>query len=179
MTPNTAEPWSYEPTQSSLPCPFCQGTGSVRPDVNWENLFSRLGLVYEPGCSSTFDFGRSGKVHLNVQGKNADEVERVAHNLAKLMHQQQEARKLKSPWFSGIFYVAALVVVGAVLLVLGRYLSAWVLPFAVVGAALLLMVVGALQMRQDDQLSERGFLKLMGDVLARLPMLLRRQAGRS
>jgi hypothetical protein len=37
--------------------------------------------------------------------------------------------------------------------------------------------VGALQLRQDERLSERNFLKLMAAVLARLPSLLRH--GRS
>ena len=60
------------------------------------------------------------------------------------------------------------------LLVVGRVLAVWVLPVVAVAALLLITVVGALQMRQDNRLSERGLLELMADVLKRLPMLLPR-----
>jgi len=58
------------------------------------------------------------------------------------------------------------------LLVAGRVLSVWALPVMIAGSVLLVAVVGALQMRQDERLSERGFLRLMGDVLRRLPRIL-------
>ena len=47
------------------------------------------------------------------------------------------------------------------------------------GAILMVSVVGALQMRQDERLSERGFLRLMADVYRRLPLLLTRKQDTS
>jgi hypothetical protein len=61
----------------------------------------------------------------------------------------------------------------------GRVLAAWALPLVIVGAVLLVSVVGALQMRQDDRLSERGFLRLMADVVRRLPLLLAQRRARA
>jgi len=66
------------------------------------------------------------------------------------------------------------VVIVALLLVVSRMAPWWAFPVVVVGAVLLLSVVGAFQMRQDDRLSERGFVRLMGDVLRRLPLVIAR-----
>jgi 4-hydroxybenzoate polyprenyltransferase len=81
---------------------------------------------------------------------------------------------LRSPWFSGLFYLTLVVVIIVLLLITGNVLALWALPIVVVAAALLVSIVGALQMRQDDRLSERGFVRLMGDVFRRLPLLLAR-----
>ena len=75
---------------------------------------------------------------------------------------------------SGSFYLAAAVVIIVLLLVVGRMLTIWALPLVLVGALLLVMIVGAYQMRHDDRLSEKGFLRLMADVLKRLPLVAAR-----
>gem|GEM_PF-2957605 len=47
----------------------------------------------------------------------------------------------------------------------------------IVGALLSVSVVGALQVRQDDRLNERGSLRLMADPLRRRPLVLTRRPG--
>lgn len=89
-----------------------------------------------------------------------------------MMLRDGEAARLRSPWFSGLFYLTVAIVIISLLLVVGRLSPWWAFPLVVLGAILLVSVVGALQMRQDDHLSERGFLKLMADVLRRLPLVV-------
>jgi predicted membrane channel-forming protein YqfA (hemolysin III family) len=107
-----------------------------------------------------------------VSGKNAEEVAAVSEQLAKQVIARREAAKIRSPWVSGSFYLAAAVVIVVLLLAVGRVVSFWALPVVVVGALLLVMIVGAYQMRQDARLSEKGFLQLMADVLKRLPLVV-------
>jgi TRAP-type uncharacterized transport system fused permease subunit len=129
-----------------------------------------------PGCSVTVVMSRGMQIH--VEG-SAEEVSAVARKLTEDAAARQQAARLRSPWFSGLFYLAVLVVIVALLLAVGRVLAAWALPLVIVGAVLLVSVVGALQMRQDDRLSERGFLRLMADVVRRLPLLLAQRRARA
>ncbi|MFB9686099.1 hypothetical protein [Amycolatopsis plumensis] len=89
--------------------------------------------------------------------------------------QQDQPVKQRSPWISGSFYLAVFLAIVAILLVAGRVLSIWVVPVIVVGGLLGVSVVGALQLRHDDRLSERGFLKLMVVAVGRLPATLVRR----
>ena len=47
----------------------------------------------------------------------------------------------------------------------------YVLPIVIIGGLLAIAVVGALQLRQDERLSQRNFLKLMIETFKRLPLL--------
>jgi len=67
-------------------------------------------------------------------------------------------------------------VIIVLLLVVSRTAPWWAFPVVVIGGALILSIVGAFQMRQDNRLSERGFVRLMGDVLRRLPLVVARSA---
>ena len=124
-------------------------------------------------CRATFVLGR--KPTLRVEGSNAQEVSDVMQQLSPQVTAQHEAARLRSPWFSGFFYIVVLAIVVGLLLVVASVLPAWVVPIVIVGAVLLVALVGALQMRQDDRLSEKGFLQLMADVFRRLPLLLPRK----
>ncbi|MEV4050770.1 hypothetical protein AB0J55_06240 [Amycolatopsis sp. NPDC049688] len=92
--------------------------------------------------------------------------------------QQDQPVKQRSPWVSGSFYLTVFLAVVAILLVAARVLSIWVVPIIVVGGLLGVSVVGALQLRHDDRLSERGFLKLMMVAVGRLPAMLVRSPSR-
>ena len=109
--------------------------------------------------------GPGWEVH--VEGTNAAEVQRVAEKLSG--HRRQA-----SPWSAGSFYLAATVVMVAVLLTAARMLHPVVLPLVIVGAVVLVSVVGALQLRQDEKLAQKSFLQLMSLALAQLRFVGRR-----
>ncbi len=142
-------------------CPHCGTTGKAN-------------AARCPRCGVRISITPRGVTRIHVVGQDATEVAAVSRQLSASAVERREARRLRSPWFSGLFYLTVVVVVVALLLVAGRVLALWALPVVIVGAVLLVTVVGAFQLRADDRLAERNFVKLMGDVLRRLPSVFTR-----
>lgn len=65
---------------------------------------------------------RRGSIDIHVSGDDAREVEAVARQLPEDAAARREAARLRSPWFSGLFYLTVVVVVVALLLVARRIL---------------------------------------------------------
>jgi hypothetical protein len=53
-------------------------------------------------------------------------------------------------------------------------LPIWALPIVVIGAILAISIIGAFQLRQDGQINENNFLKLMALSFKYLPLLGKR-----
>ena len=81
--------------------------------------------------------------------------------------------KPANPWSSGSFYLVAAVVMMTVLAVISENVSWYVLPVVIIGGILLITVIGALQLRQDEKLSGANFLTLMSETFKQLPLLKR------
>ena len=79
----------------------------------------------------------------------------------------------QSPWSTGSFYLVALVVVATLLLIMGRTVNLIALPIVLIGALLGLSIIGALQLRHDEKLSDKSFLELMRLSVRSLPLLRR------
>ena len=110
----------------------------------------------------------SRKRTLHVEGERWEEVRDVATALAHELEGKEAAR---SPWATGSFYLLAVLLLIALLLVVGKTLSVWVLPVIIVGGLLLVTVIGALQLRHDAKLGEKNFIVLMGLVFKQLPLI--------
>lgn len=109
-----------------------------------------------PYCAAYVIVDTRNVVQIQVRGHDADEVLTVTRGLAEDVVARREAARLRSPWFSGLFYLTLLAVVIALLLTAGSVLPILALPIVIVGAVLLVSIVGALQMRQDEQLRAPG-----------------------
>lgn len=77
----------------------------------------------------------------------------------------------RSSWSSGSYYLAVLVV-----LLVGLGVIAFNLPFfslvvVLIAAPILLSIVGAFQLQQDERLSEKSFLTLMRMAMGKLPLI--------
>ena len=79
--------------------------------------------------------------------------------------------KERNPWKTGSFYLFAAVIVIILLAVVSVNLPWYAVPIVFIGGLLLLAVIGALQLRNDESLSEENFLKLMIETFRRLPLL--------
>lgn len=109
---------------------------------------------------------------LKTEDKKVFYVENYYENAGDDMKSEQKSQApIKSPWVSGSFYLLAAVVLITLLAAVGKVLSYWVLPVIVIGGLLLITVVGALQLRQDDRLSEKSFVTLMKLALRQMPLL--------
>jgi hypothetical protein len=79
----------------------------------------------------------------------------------------------RSPWSSGSFYLVVLLVAVLLVCAAARMVPLWIVPVLLIAALLALTIVGAFQLRQDDRLSEKGFLTLMALAFRQLPLLAR------
>jgi hypothetical protein len=99
---------------------------------------------------------------------------------AKFMAKRPQAMRpgqlsSRSPWMSGSFYLACIVVVGALFLVMARTVNVLVLPLVLIASILGVSVVGAFQLRNDEKLKDKPFIELMRLAFNHLPLLRRRE----
>ena len=114
------------------------------------------------------------KVTITVQGVNATQVQEVS---LALIEKTKQPEKSPNPWVVGSFYLIVFVVVVAALAVIGHVIPLVILPTILIGSIIALSVIGALQMRQMDKLSEENFLKLMALSFKNLPWLVRKNGN--
>ena len=119
-----------------------------------------------------------GDVTISVEGRHANEVERVTRRLAKDESDraaQRAAAQLRRPWVTGSFYLFAFLAIVVVLLVISTSLPAWALPIILVGGFVGVVTIAALQLRQDDRLSEENLVTLLTLVFKKLPVVAGRR----
>lgn len=100
-----------------------------------------------------------------IEGSHVEDVLRA---YAEVRPEAQLLRQ--SPWLSGSFYVTLFLVVISALLAVTRILPIWAIPVVMVGGLLGASILGAFQLRHDDKLTERGFLRLMLVAVRTLPV---------
>jgi hypothetical protein len=81
--------------------------------------------------------------------------------------------KVRSAWANGSFYLFAFAVVAGIFGYFALALPAYSLAVIVIAGAVLVPIIGALQLRQDDRLSQKPFLELMRISVSQLPLLQR------
>lgn len=76
-----------------------------------------------------------------------------------------------NPWISGSFYLtlAAIVITG--LAVVSNTVNWILLPIIIIGGILVIGLVGILQLRNDDKIEDKSFVKLISETYKRLPLL--------
>lgn len=79
--------------------------------------------------------------------------------------------KARSAWANGLFYLLAFVIVIAAVGLLARSVPWYVLPIVLVAGAIFVPLIGALQLRMDERLSQKSFLELMKLVVGQLPLI--------
>jgi len=103
-------PASTHEGQLRLTCPYCVATHTIRIP-NAEHV-------------------------LKVKGLNADEVKHVSEPLMEKLGQQTASNIARSPWVSGSFYLAAIVILIALFLVVAKTVNFVVLPVVIKGIPL-------------------------------------------
>jgi len=77
----------------------------------------------------------------------------------------------KSAWANGLFYLVSFVVVIAGFGVLAGNVPFYTLALIITAAVLFVPLIGALQLRQDERLSQKAFMDLVKMVIAQLPLI--------
>jgi len=91
-----------------------------------------------------------------------------------VVQQQDESKRqlaVRSAWANGTFYVFTFAIVIAGLGLLAKSVSGYTLIGLLTAGIIFVPLIGALQLRQDDRLSERSFLTLMRMVIGQLPLI--------
>lgn len=110
----------------------------------------------------------------NIYGDTRDMAVRLLDfsNISVRLTDYIGKQKMKNnPWIAGLFYLLAIVVILATLAVISNYISWMAMPIIIIGGILILGIVGALQLRNDDMLKEENFIQLMVETYKRLPLL--------
>ncbi len=80
-------------------------------------------------------------------------------------------KKPSSPWSSGSFYLVTIVALILTVRIAFGQLSPWWLPITLVFGLLACTVIGAFQLKNDQRVSEGGFLNVMGLAFKSLPLI--------
>jgi hypothetical protein len=109
------------------------------------------------------------------QGDINEEIQVVNHqqNIVELPENTKPI-KVKSAWVNGSFYLFCAVVIAAIIGFLGNQLSFPVLCLVIIAVGLLVPIIGALQLKQDDRLKDETFLSLMKLAITGLPFIGKR-----
>lgn len=103
---------------------------------------------------------------------NLLDIDNMAHRLQDYLGKEpiQEMRK-NNPWISGSFYLFGAVVLLSILAVLTKMIHWAFIPIVVIGGILLVIIIGLLQLRNDDMISDKSFSALLKQVIQQLPLL--------
>jgi hypothetical protein len=98
---------------------------------------------------------------LNPKDKVTQHISITNNNMAKN----------NNPWISGSFYLFLAAVVIAGLAVASNSVNWILLPVIVIGGILIIGMVGILQLRNDEKIKDKSFVKLISETYKRLPLL--------
>lgn len=101
--------------------------------------------------------------------KELNESSKITNNFTLTTNNNMATKN--NPWLSGSFYLFLGIVVMTGLAVISRNVHWSLLPIIIIGGILLIGVIGAFQLRNDEKLKDESFIKLMSETYKRLPLL--------
>jgi hypothetical protein len=81
-----------------------------------------------------------------------------------------------NPWISGLFYLTVAIIVIIGLAVLSNFVHWTLLPIIIISGILLIGLVGTLQLKNDDKITDKSFVSLITETFKRLPLIGQRKA---
>lgn len=162
-----------------IPCNCAQCAGSATPnEFDFASLKNRKKPTIE--CpKSTLDIpvkqlleGVFESAELEQKETESSGNQHIIKNEIKIVMPEQPNTPRTTNDPSSIYaYMSAFVVVAAVVILLLNLVDVWKTIVGVVSMVLLLTVLGAFQLRNDDRFSEKSFLELMEMVFRKIPPL--------
>ncbi len=131
-----------------------------------EAIYHVYGDFYQGGRTEVGDIAGSAGVAIGRETQAAAILSPKEESMSN-----QKQKPVKSAWANGLFYLFVFVVVIAGLGFLANSVSFSALIAILIAGLLFIPLIGALQLRQDDNLSEKNFLELIRLVLAQLPLI--------
>lgn len=91
----------------------------------------------------------------------------------QFLHQRLEKINNTTAWMSGSFYVFSTILIITVLAVISSILPWYSVGIIFVSGLLAITIIGALQLRNDKNLSEENFIQLIKETLKHLPVVIK------
>jgi len=107
------------------------------------------------------------RINYNIYGSRVE----INPGRGAMEEHQDKQIQVKSAWANGSFYLFVFVVVVAGIGFLGNQLSFPVFCVLVIAGVLLVPIIGALQLKQDERVQDETFLELMKMVIGQLPLI--------
>ena len=103
---------------------------------------------------------------------NLLDISNIAGRLRDFIGKSNKKMKQKNnPWISGSFYLISAIVVISGLAVLSNMVDWYYFPIILIGGILLIGIIGAFQLKNDDKLKDESFVNLISETYKRLPLL--------
>jgi internalin A len=109
------------------------------------------------------------EIKTEIKSEITSEIKNSTQTLFNL--QNLSKMKKNNPWISGSFYLISAVIILSLLLVAAKIISPIALPIVIIGGLIIFSVIGAYQLRNDDKLSDKSFLQLMGLSFRQIPFI--------
>ncbi|MCP4697068.1 MAG: GTPase [Gammaproteobacteria bacterium] len=120
-------------------------------------------------------YGSHDRKHQRVERQinEGGDVHYHGHQSGETVNSNTEENKAvkNNPWTSGSFYLVNYAIILAGLTLAAYFTDGLIFPLVIIGALLSAGAVGALQLRNDEQLSQKNFLDLMKESYRRLLLL--------
>lgn len=102
---------------------------------------------------------------------NLLDIANLAERLKDFIGRKGNRMKTNNPWISGSFYLVLSIIIISGLGVLSNLVVWYLLPIILIGGILIISIVGILQLRNDNRLSDKSFVSLIKETFKRLPLL--------
>lgn len=102
---------------------------------------------------------------------NLLDVANISERLKDFNGRQNLKMRKNNPWISGSFYLTVAIIVITGLAVLSNSVHWTLLPIIIIGGVLLIVIVGSLQLKNDDKITGKTFSSLIKETFKRLPLL--------
>jgi len=102
---------------------------------------------------------------------NLLDIANLSERLTDFIGRKGNRMKTNNPWISGSFYLVLAITIISGLGVLSNVVNWYLLPIILIGGILIIVIVGILQLRNDDRLSDRSFVTLIKETFKRIPLL--------
>ncbi|NOZ35741.1 MAG: hypothetical protein GXO80_10645 [Chlorobi bacterium] len=102
----------------------------------------------------------------------------IAERLNDYVGKTNYNRKKNNPWISGSFYLTIIIVAISGVAVISKMVHWSLLPIIIISGILIVGIVGVLQLKNDDRITDKSFVSLMTEIFKRLPLINKSTKGK-
>ena len=102
---------------------------------------------------------------------NLLDVSNIAERLNDFKGKKTTLMKKNNPWLSGSFYLITTIVIISGLGALSNFVPWYLFPIVLIAGIIIVGLIGVLQLKNDEGISDKSFVMLFTETFRRLPLL--------